>query len=80
MSEEQPSRDLRRPRQRDCKFEPSYPGEQTVVCALSDPDRVVHGMMGRCGKTWPHPVAECFEFNMTDRDHYVEEHRWESRP
>jgi len=72
--------DLRRPRQRDCKFEPPYPGEQTVVCALSDPDRIVHGMMGRCGKTWPHPVAECFEFNMTDRDHYVEEHRWENRP
>jgi hypothetical protein len=70
----------RRPRQRDCQFEPAYPGEETVVFALGDPDKVVHGFMGRCVVTWPHPISGCAEFKMTDRDVYAEQHRWEDVP
>jgi len=75
---------LRRPRQRDCRYEPLYPGEETVVVSLADPDRVVHGcspnLGARCYVAYPHPIAECKEFTATAADEYVEEHRWERVP
>lgn len=69
-----------RPRQRDCRYEPTYPGEETVVISISDPDRVVHADTGRCFVAYPHTIAECREFVSTNRDDQAEEHRWERVP
>ena len=70
---------IRRQRQRDCRHEPPYPGEETVVMSIADPDRVVHADNGRCFVAYPHPIAECQEFVLTNRDEYEEAHRWERR-
>ena len=70
----------RRPRQRDCRYEPPYPGEETVVMAMADPSLVAHGFTGRCFTAGPHSIAECAEFISNNVDDYVEEHRWERRP
>jgi hypothetical protein len=70
----------RRPKQRDCRYEPPYPGEETVVMSIADPDRVVHADTGKCFTSYPHTIAECKEFVSTNVDDYNEEHRWERVP
>lgn len=83
LAEPKPSKP-RRPRQRDCRHEPPYPGEETVMMSMSDPGTVMHGcaadLGARCYVTYPHPIAECREFISTSADEYREEHRWERVP
>jgi hypothetical protein len=59
---------FKRPRQRDCRYEPPYPQHETVVFAMGDPNRVVHKDSWRCYTAWPHLISECGEFKETNRD------------
>ena len=53
-----------RPRQTNCEQEPAYPGMPTVVWSFRFPDHdlTVHLATDRCALEYPHPIAECAEW------------------
>ena len=51
-----------RPKQTDCCNEPPYPGLDTVVFCIRDPDWACHGILPYCSIEYPHLISECGEF------------------
>jgi hypothetical protein len=53
---------VKRPRQRNCLQEPSFPLHETVLFSMSSPNLTMHGDSKRCYTIYPHPIKECGEF------------------
>lgn len=57
-----------RPMQTNCQNEPAYPGVDTVVFSIRDPEQTVHNLTERCGIEHPHAIKYCGEFKGESQD------------
>lgn len=55
-----------RPRQTDCRYEPTYPDHECVVFCINAPNLTVHCPSERCPQTYPHRIDDCGEFTKED--------------
>ncbi len=50
-----------RPRQTDCRYEPPFPGHETVLFTWAAPDLCLHLPTALCQIDYPHLIADCGE-------------------
>jgi hypothetical protein len=64
---------IERPKQRNCQQEPPYPGADTVIMSLRDPDWVMHLRSEECPCEYPHLWDRCGRARMSEKEKRMRE-------
>lgn len=59
---------IERPKQRNCQQEPPYPGADTIIMSIRDPEWVLHKRCDECPCEYPHLWDRCAKTRMTENE------------